>query len=95
MSQLGRRIKKARLRRGWTQSLLAEESGVTQPLVSRLESGKQPDVTTEVAKRLAVALGISIDWLVDTWGGLDDEQTPARMMKDSYIEAQNIGDSDV
>jgi transcriptional regulator with XRE-family HTH domain len=64
---LGERIKQCRAHHGWSQHELARQSGVPQALISRLEAGRRTSVTTEVAKRLALALGTSIDYLVGTW----------------------------
>ena len=46
-----------------------------QPLLSYLEAGRRDTVTTDVAKRLARTLGVSIDYLVGTW----DEEEPAEV----------------
>lgn len=47
---------------GWTQSQLAEASGVDQPTISRLEqSARDPRISTLV--RLAAALRVTLDWL--------------------------------
>jgi transcriptional regulator with XRE-family HTH domain len=63
----GERIYQCRSHHGWSQHELARQSGVPQALISRLEAGRRTVVTTEVAKRLALALGTSIDYLVGTW----------------------------
>jgi len=72
---LGARVKQCRLKHGWSQGELAKRAGVPQPLLSYLESGRRDTVTTDVAKRLARALGVSIDYLVGTWD--EEEQAPA------------------
>ena len=69
---LGDRIKAARGWRGWTQSQLAEYAHVPQPVISRLERGERDSVTTDVAKRLARALGVSVDHLIGTWEDLEE-----------------------
>ena len=77
---LGERIKQCRAHHGWSQHELARQSGVPQALISRLEAGRRASVTTEVAKRLALALGTSIDYLVGTWDDVatlpPEAQTP-------------------
>jgi hypothetical protein len=42
----------------------------------RLESGRRDTVTTDVAKRLARALGVGIDYLVGTRDNGDEEVMP-------------------
>ena len=75
---LGDRIKQARVWRGWTQSQLAEYAKVPQPVISRLESGDRDSVTTDVAKRLARSLGVSVDHLIGTWEDLEEEAATPR-----------------
>lgn len=56
------RLKHYREILGWTQARLAQESGVAQSSISELEAGiKQP--TLPVIKRLAGALGVTLDEL--------------------------------
>jgi transcriptional regulator with XRE-family HTH domain len=64
---LGGRIKELRERRGWSQSELARRAHVRQALLSALETGRQPDTTGSVLRRLARTLGVSIDYLVGTF----------------------------
>ena len=62
--KIGQRIKVLREKAGWSQTRLAEASGVPQPTISRIEQGKVRDVKSEDLKRLATALGVSVDDLV-------------------------------
>ena len=73
---LGERIKALRERKGWSQSELARQCDIAQATISRLESGDLKDVQTAVAKRLARALGVSIDHLAGTWDP-DEEPDPS------------------
>ena len=73
---IGERIRKYRKRHRWSQHELARRSHVPQALISRLESGRRDTVTTDVAKRLARALGVGIDYLVGTWDNGEEEGTP-------------------
>jgi transcriptional regulator with XRE-family HTH domain len=50
---IGERIKRQRLRRGYTQTELAERSGVKQSLISRLEGGTRDNPSADVLRRLA------------------------------------------
>lgn len=70
---LGERIKKLRERRGFASVReLARVAGVKHVTLSKLERGLQLDVTTETAKKIARALGVSLDYLVGMYE--DDEQ---------------------
>jgi len=67
-------IKKHRLLRGWSQSRLARESGVSQTYISELEAGKwTPNIS--VLRKLAVALGVPVSALLDeeVEGGEEDQ----------------------
>lgn len=57
------RVKAARAVRGWNQTMLAEAADVSQPTVSRMESGNRP-VTLVEADKLATALGVALDTLL-------------------------------
>lgn len=50
---------------GVTQQQLADQIGVTQQLISRLERGDRLDPRTSTSLRLAAALGVSIYDLID------------------------------
>jgi transcriptional regulator with XRE-family HTH domain len=60
---IGERLRRARERRGWNQRELARNAHVDHAWVSRLESGEKQNVSLDVARRLALALGISTDYL--------------------------------
>lgn len=58
--RIGERVQRARRRVGWTQKALADKSGVSFAVISRLEKGHQ----SVSAERLAVIvrlLGLSLD----------------------------------
>jgi transcriptional regulator with XRE-family HTH domain len=69
---LGERLKRARLRKGYGVRELARLAGVRYPLLSELETGKKDDTTGKKLKRLARALGVSVDYLLGTFE--DDNQ---------------------
>lgn len=52
-------LREARKQQGWTQERLADESGVDQTTISRLETDPKPNPTRETIERLAKALGIA------------------------------------
>jgi transcriptional regulator with XRE-family HTH domain len=70
------RLRELRERRGLSQNKLAQAAGVAQAVVQRLEAGvREVDhLSVGVARRLAKALGVSIDHLV---GMYEDERKPA------------------
>lgn len=50
-------IKEARKRKGLTQIQLSEKSGVSQQLISAIESGKVKNPTFQTVEKLAKVLG--------------------------------------
>jgi transcriptional regulator with XRE-family HTH domain len=59
----GERLARLRKQRGWTQTDIAERTGLTQVLVSDYERGRLR-LSAEMAVRFASALGISADELL-------------------------------
>lgn len=58
---MGFRIKKLREEKKWTQKELALESGVSQNLIARLESGSLTSTSTDTLFKLAKALGKKVE----------------------------------
>ena len=58
-SVLGRALRDARRRQGWTQAELAERAGVSQPTVSNTERGVS-DASLSTLLRLASILGLEL-----------------------------------
>lgn len=71
--EIGRRIKAAREKRGWTQLQFAMEANVSPSSVQRWEGGRLPPVRELV--RIAEILGVTTDELVEPDGtvSFDDE----------------------
>ena len=63
MSELGSRIRQARLERNMSQMDLAEACGISVPYVSDIERGKKC-FSVDILLRLAQALQVSTDWLL-------------------------------
>jgi transcriptional regulator with XRE-family HTH domain len=61
--------------RGWTQTELARRSGVHQVQVHKILNGKNPRVQGGTIRKLALALGISTDYLL----GTSDEMNPKHL----------------
>lgn len=53
---MGFRIKELREEKSWSQSVLAEKSGVSRNLIARIESGELTCTTTDTLLKLAKAL---------------------------------------
>ena len=69
---LGERIKVLREKRGLGIRELARIANVRHATLSQLERRLRADVTTETAKRIARALGVSVDYLIGMYE--DDDQ---------------------
>lgn len=81
--ELGERVKKHRKILGITQMELAIASDVTQATISRLESGEVLELRSEGLKRLAAALGVTVDYLIGKTDKLTLEEI---VMADSKAE---------
>lgn len=62
---LGEKVKELRSKKDMNQKKLADASGITQATISRIESGHVQELKSEALKRLAEALGSTVDYLVD------------------------------
>ena len=58
----GQRLKQARIDGNMSQEELAEAVGIDPRSISRYETGKSTP-KLKVARRIAVALGVTVDWL--------------------------------
>ena len=74
---MGDRIKKRRQELRLSQQELSNLAGVRRATISDIESGKQPGMSVDTARRLARALGVSIDYLVGTWDNEGSESVAA------------------
>lgn len=62
------KLKNAREKTGFTQREVEKETGITQSVLARYETGKlEPSI--EVLGILADFYGVSVDWLLGTQGG--------------------------
>ena len=62
---LGHNLYSIRIKNGLTQERLAELCGLTVNFVSRIERGKATRVSVFTVQKIAKALGVSIDTLMD------------------------------
>jgi transcriptional regulator with XRE-family HTH domain len=74
---IGQRVYRLRRRRNLTQQELAERAGVSQAIISRLETYDRDNVTSDVLKGLATALGCTTDYLVGMHEEEESEEQPA------------------
>jgi transcriptional regulator with XRE-family HTH domain len=71
MMSLGREVKKARIDKGWKQKELHVATGLSQKYLSQIE-GDKVDPRFSIVKRIAQALGVSLDQL----GQEEDSEPP-------------------
>jgi len=64
-SSLGRRLRAARERLGWSREALAYRSSLSWSAIEQIESGRRRDVRLKTLAALASTLGVSIDYLVE------------------------------
>jgi transcriptional regulator with XRE-family HTH domain len=72
---LGQRMKALREKRGLGLRELARRAGVHHPTLSQLEHGVIEDVTTGTAKKIARALGVSVDYLIGMYEDEEDAES--------------------
>jgi DNA-binding Xre family transcriptional regulator len=63
--EVAAQLEELRINRGWSQAELARQSGVPQPTISRLESGKTRTIDLDNLERLANALGVNAAALIE------------------------------
>ena len=78
--QLGERLHALRRRQGQTLRELGTQAEVNYVTLSKIERGKMPQVSADIVARVAVALGVSADYLL----GLQEEApSPAPPREDA------------
>lgn len=65
VSPIGLKIKELRKQQKLTQRDLAKKSGVSYSTLTKIETGVVQNSTIELLKKLATALGTTLDQLVD------------------------------
>ena len=75
MAIFGQRLRTRRTQLGWTQLELAQRAGVIQADISLLERGAKHTVWATTLDRLAEALQVSTDYLLNR---TDDPRPPKR-----------------
>lgn len=64
LSTIGINIRKYRHKRNISQDKLSKLAGITLHTITKIESGVTPDPRIETVKKIAYALGVSIDNLI-------------------------------
>lgn len=77
------RLKTALKEKGWSQKVLAERSGIHPNQVGRIVRGERSRVGPDTVRKLALALGVSADYLL----GLDDEEKDFMEAAAQLVEA--------
>lgn len=73
-----KRVAQKREERGWSQQELAEKAQTSYQTIWRIENGKHKEPGIYIARKIARALGVSLDYLVNLYGeGTDSEFLPA------------------
>lgn len=79
-SRIGRSLKTARERLGWTREALAYHSGVSWSAIAQIESGRRKDVRLSSLSALADALGLSVDYLIGTKAAMSAQLLEHRLL---------------
>lgn len=64
LSIIAKNIKKYREKKGISQDKLSKFAGITLHTITKIESGATPDPRIETVKKIADALGVSVDDLL-------------------------------
>lgn len=86
MKTIADRLKFARLRKGWVQSQLAVNAGVSTGTIGNIESGARQSKGS--LPQIAEALGISHKWLADGVGPMEIQNTITAPM--GFITASGV-----
>ncbi len=61
ISTIGENLKKLRLKAGLSQDVLSKRADLAFHTISKIEAGATPNPTIDTVKKLADALGVSLD----------------------------------
>jgi transcriptional regulator with XRE-family HTH domain len=84
---LGERIKARRAKLEMSQYDLASEANVRRPTIAELETNKRMTVSSEILKKLAIALQCSTDYLVGMYEEEDAASRPQRKRRGERVSA--------
>jgi transcriptional regulator with XRE-family HTH domain len=80
--QLGTRVAQARKHAGLTQAQLADQTGVSRNALIWIETGRTQSPSAEHIRNIAVALGVTTDFLV----GLGPEFPERSLYGDTHVD---------
>jgi transcriptional regulator with XRE-family HTH domain len=80
MTTFGDRLASKRQEKGWSQRELARQAGVSHTIVADVEKGARRSISTDAAKKLARALGVSVDYLIGTFEDEPEEGIAAMLV---------------
>ncbi len=63
-SKIGETIRKLRLKNGLSQDALSKKADLAFYTISKIEAGSTPNPTIETVKKIADALGVTLDELM-------------------------------
>ncbi len=82
---IGDKILNLRKDRGWSQQKLAKKVGTSGPIIGRYERGEMTP-SVEVAKKLADAFSVTMDYLVDDTGNVAEIKDKSMLDRLQQIE---------
>ena len=88
---IGDKIQALRKQHGWSQQQLAKKVGTSGPIVGRYERGEMTP-SVEVAKKLACAFGVTLDFLADDTGKTAEIKDKAMLQRLMELEALDSED---
>ena len=62
--KIGETIKKLRMKNGISQDTLSKKANISFHTISKIEAGSTPNPTIDTVKKIADALGVSLDDLM-------------------------------
>lgn len=90
MATLGERIRRLRLQKKWSLAQLERESGVSDTTINQIENGINPNPRKETLEKLAAALGVSVQQLMEDDDAPDPEEALRRCLRLSGIPEDEI-----
>jgi len=83
-AQVGERLHTLRRRAGQTLRELGAQAEVNYVTLSKIERGKMPQVSADIVARVAVALGVSTDYLLGVQEDTQAAPSAARPREDTH-----------
>lgn len=84
MKDVGSRVKLLRERRGWSQTRLAKETGISNSVLSRIETNEKKTIDHKLTSKIADALHTTTDYLL----GKTENPNPLDEESEFYTKLQ-------